>query len=106
MTRAADVGGSGSRLYRACMTRVPVTAAERTYYALFQPEPEGGYTVTCPALPGLVTYGASLEEARAMAADAVAGYVACLEEDGEPVPDGDASDDAPLVEPVPAKRSA
>jgi antitoxin HicB len=88
------------------MTRAPVTAAERTYYALFQPEPEGGYTVTCPALPGLVTYGATLDEARAMAADAVAGYVACLEEDGEAVPDSDVPGVFPLVEPVLAKRTA
>jgi antitoxin HicB len=56
------------------------------YTVLLQPEPEGGYTVTCPALPGLVTYGESLEEARAMAADAIPGYIECLQEDGEPIP--------------------
>ena len=49
--------------------------------------------MTCPALPGLVTYGASLEEARAMAADAIRGYIECLREDGEPIPE---SDPAPL----------
>ncbi len=27
-----------------------------------EPQPEGGYTVTSPALPGLVTEGDSLEE--------------------------------------------
>jgi antitoxin HicB len=43
--------------------------------------------VTCPALPGLVTYGQSLEEARAMAADAIRGYIECLREDGEPIPE-------------------
>jgi predicted RNase H-like HicB family nuclease len=88
------------------MSRVPVTAADRTYYALFQPEPEGGYTVTCPALPGLVTYSATLDEARAMAADAVAGYGACLAEDGEAVPDSDIPGGAPLVEPMPVERIA
>jgi predicted RNase H-like HicB family nuclease len=70
-----------------------VSAAAYTYTVLLQPETEGGYTVTCPALPGLVTYGASLEEARAMAADAIRGYIECLREDGEPVPE---SDPAPL----------
>jgi len=50
-----------------------ITAAEYTYTVLLQPEPEGGYTVTCPALPGLVTYGETLEEARSMAADAIRG---------------------------------
>ena len=39
-----------------------MAAAAFTYTVLLQPEPEGGYTVTCPALPGLVTYGATLDE--------------------------------------------
>jgi len=63
-----------------------VSAAARTYTVLLQPEPEGGYTVTCPALPGLVTYGETLEEARAMAADAISGYIECLREEGEQIP--------------------
>src|SRR4051794_2399883 len=58
----------------------PVILTERTYSVLFQPEPEGGFTVTCPSLPGLVSYGATLEEARAMARDAIAGYLECLRE--------------------------
>jgi antitoxin HicB len=66
---------------------------------LLQPEPEGGYTVTCPALPGLVTYGASLDEARAMAADAIRGYIECLREDGEPIPESDPAP-VPLVDRV------
>ena len=47
----------------------------RTYTFLFNPEPEGGYTATCPALPGLVTYGDTLEEARRMARDAMNGLI-------------------------------
>ncbi len=82
------------------MRSEPVVAGEIRYLALYQPEPEGGYTVTCPALPGLVSYGATLDEARAMAADAVAGYVACLLEDGEPVPPSDVAEEPPVVEPV------
>jgi hypothetical protein len=39
-----------------------------TYTAVFDSVPEGGYVVTFPALPGLVTEGETLEEARAMAA--------------------------------------
>jgi antitoxin HicB len=76
-----------------------VWAAAYTYTVLLQPEPEGGYTVTCPALPGLVTYGASLDEARAMAADAIRGYIECLREDGEPIPESDPAP-APLVDRV------
>ena len=66
-----------------------VTAQERTYAVLLQPEPEGGFTVTCPSLPGLVTYGATLEEARAMAAEAIACYLESLRKDGEPLPESD-----------------
>jgi predicted RNase H-like HicB family nuclease len=76
-----------------------VSAAPYTCTVLLQPEPEGGYTVTCPALPGLVTYGETLEEARAMAADAIRGYIECLQEDGEPIPESDPAP-APLVDRV------
>jgi antitoxin HicB len=76
-----------------------VSAAAHTYTVLLQPEPEGGFTVTCPALPGLVTYGESLEEARAMAADAIEGYLECLREDGEPIPESD-PEPVPLVDRV------
>jgi antitoxin HicB len=62
---------------------------DRTYTFLFDPDPEGGYVVTCPALPGLVTHGATLEEARDMARDAMDGYIGTLFEDGEPIPDSD-----------------
>jgi len=48
------------------------------FTVLFEPAPEGGYVVTCPALPGLVTEGDSLEEARAMAADVIRGYLVLL----------------------------
>jgi predicted RNase H-like HicB family nuclease len=59
------------------------------------PDGAGGYVVTCPALPGLVTGGDTLEEARAMAADAIRGYIESLQEDGEPIPT-----DAPIIEEV------
>ncbi len=57
-----------------------------SYTVLFEPTEEGGYTVTVPALPGLVTEGATLEEARAMAADAIQCHIESLLKDGEPVP--------------------
>jgi len=37
---------------------------------VFTPQPEGGYTVTSPALPELLTEGDTLEEAHANVADA------------------------------------
>ena len=45
-------------------------------------EEEGGYTVTVPALPGCVTQGETLEEAVAMARDAIRGYIEALEKEG------------------------
>lgn len=76
-----------------------VATDEHSYTVRLQPEPEGGYTVTCPALPALVTYGETLEEVRAMVADAIRGYIECLREDGEPIPESDATP-LPLVDRV------
>ena len=39
---------------------------------MFSPQPEGGYTVTSPVLPELITEGDSLQEAYANVADALA----------------------------------
>ncbi len=59
---------------------------EYSYTVFFEPAPEGGYTVTVPALPGLVTEGDTLEEAREMALDAIRAYLESLLKDGEPIP--------------------
>jgi predicted RNase H-like HicB family nuclease len=56
------------------------------YKVVMTPDETGGYVVTCPALPGLVTEGDTLEEARAMATDAIKGYLESLKQDGEPIP--------------------
>jgi antitoxin HicB len=55
------------------------------YNLIFRPEPEGGYTVTVPALPGCITYGKNLEEAREMATDAIKGYIKSMRKHREPV---------------------
>lgn len=57
-----------------------------SYIAVFEPALEGGYVVYVPALPGLVTQGETLEEAKAMAKDAIEGYLAVLKEDGDEIP--------------------
>ena len=59
---------------------------EVTYTAVFELNEHGGYTVTVPALPGLVTEGIDLAEAKAMARDAIACYLEGLAKDGEHVP--------------------
>ena len=59
---------------------------EYHYTVLFEPAEEGGYVATCPALPGLVTEGDTLAEARAMASDAIRAYLESLRKDGQPIP--------------------
>ena len=66
-----------------------MTAHQYRCTVLFEPAEEGGYIVTCPSLPGLVTEGDTLEEARAMAADAIRGYLETLAKDGLPIPPED-----------------
>ena len=69
---------------------------EYSYTVLFEPAEEGGFVVTCPALPGLVTEGDTLEEARAMAQDAIRAYLESLRKDHLPIP----SDKMPMKEEV------
>jgi predicted RNase H-like HicB family nuclease len=59
-----------------------------TYTVILLKDPEeGGYTVVVPALPGCVTEGESVDEALAMAREALEAYVESLLLDGEPVPE-------------------
>ena len=58
------------------------------YLVYLQPAEEGGYIVSCPALPGCVTQGETVEEALEMVRDAIEGYIESLRKHGEPVPPG------------------
>lgn len=60
---------------------------QRTYRILLNQEPEGGYTVNVPSLPGCITYGENVEEAIAMAKEAIELYIESLDAHGEPIPD-------------------
>jgi predicted RNase H-like HicB family nuclease len=62
---------------------------ERRYKIFLREEPEGGYTVTVPILPGCVTYGRTLEEAIRMAKEAIELYIETLVEKGEEIPTED-----------------
>ena len=49
---------------------------------------EDGYFVAeCPSLPGCISQGKTREEAVANIKEAIAGYIAALEEDGLPIPE-------------------
>ncbi len=56
------------------------------YRILLRKEEDGTYTVIVPSLPGCLTFGRSVVEAKAMAKEAVEGFIACLIARGEEVP--------------------
>jgi predicted RNase H-like HicB family nuclease len=57
-----------------------------SYRILLRKEPEGGYTVIVPSLPGCVTYGENIEEATEMAKEAIELYIESLKEHDEEIP--------------------
>lgn len=61
-------------------------AKKLCYTVVLKSEPEGGYTVLVPALPGCVTYGKTIREAKKMAAEAIQGYIESLEKHSEKIP--------------------
>ena len=69
------------------------------YRILLRKEPECGYTVTVPSLPGCVTYGATLEEALAMAKEAVELHLESLRAHGEDIPTDDSTFEYTLTVP-------
>ncbi len=56
------------------------------YKILLRNEPEGGYTVMVPSLPGCVTFGDTIEESIKCAKDAIQLYIESLIEHGEEIP--------------------
>jgi antitoxin HicB len=50
------------------------------------PSPEGGFRVLVPAIPEICTFGATIEEAREMAGDAIRCYLESVILTGEPIP--------------------
>ncbi len=47
---------------------------------------DGYWVVECPSLKGCISQGKTKEEALSNIKEAIAGYIAALEEDGLPVP--------------------
>ena len=59
---------------------------EYGFTTIFEPLPEGGFSVLVPAIPEICTFGRTLEEAREMARDAVLCFLESALETGEPIP--------------------
>ena len=60
---------------------------ELSYRIVLRPEPEGGYTVIVPSLPGCITFGETIDEAREMAKDAIEAYLKSVEKHDEEILD-------------------
>jgi antitoxin HicB len=58
----------------------------RRFAVVLEPQPEGGFTVTVPALPEVVTEGDTEAEALAMAEDAIRLVLEDMIARGEPIP--------------------
>ena len=72
--------------------------SEYGYRVIYEPLAEGGFQVIVPALPGIVTYGRTIEEAREMAQDANAGHLQGLLKDNEEIPVDPFTAEPPVVE--------
>jgi predicted RNase H-like HicB family nuclease len=59
----------------------------RQYIALIHKDPDSDYGVSFPDLPGVISAGSTLDEARDMAAEALAFHLEGLAQDGEAVPE-------------------
>ena len=65
---------------------------------VLEPQPEGGYVVTCPLLPELITEGDNIQDALQNANDALAAIVEAFKELKQPMPPvlQPAQEDTPL----------
>jgi antitoxin HicB len=76
-------------LYITVSARCAFSSAESRFVMLpliLIPQPESGYTVTCPLLPELITEGDSAEEAMANISDALSALLEAYRHLNRPVP--------------------
>lgn len=65
--------------------------ASYNYRILLRKEPEGGFTVLVPSLPGCITFGETMDEAIEMAKEAISLYIESLIAEGEEIPTEDST---------------
>lgn len=56
------------------------------YDVIFEEQPDAGYTVTVPSLPGCISEGDTFEQAKENITDAIKLFVEDLNADGEEIP--------------------
>jgi len=59
---------------------------KHTYFAVFEPNGNGGYGVYFPDLPGCISVGDDFEHAQAMAKEALGLHLYGMEKDGDDIP--------------------
>jgi predicted RNase H-like HicB family nuclease len=72
--------------------------AMRQYIALIHKDADSDYGVSFPDLPGVISAGSTLDEARDMAAEALALHLEGLAEDGEAVPEPSSLEEIMAIE--------
>ena len=60
--------------------------AKRTYTVILRAEPEGGFSVLVPALPGCFSFGETIPEALGMAEEAIECHLTGLRKLGKSLP--------------------
>jgi len=65
----------------------------RQYIALIHKDADSDYGVSFPDLPGVISAGSTLDEARDMATEALALHIEGLIEDGEAIPEPSSLED-------------
>lgn len=78
---------------------LPMNVGEYAYTVIIELRDTKRYLVTCPALPGVVAEGDTLDEALALAQDSIECYISTLLKDGIAPP----SDKTVLAVPVRAR---
>jgi len=78
--------------------RRQASTREHGCVTIFEPLVEGGFQVIVPALPGIVTFGRTLEEAREMARDAITCHLRALLKDGDEIPGDPFACEQPVTE--------
>ncbi|MFM6192939.1 MAG: type II toxin-antitoxin system HicB family antitoxin [Planktothrix sp.] len=53
---------------------------------ILEPQPEGGYTITCPLLPNLITEADTLEEVIPNVSDALQALIEAYQDLNQPLP--------------------
>jgi antitoxin HicB len=53
---------------------------------ILEPQPEGGYTITCPLLPNLITEADTLEEVVPNVSDALSALIEAYQDLGQSLP--------------------